>query len=272
VKTGGVVLYLGGMKRGWKFFNTAASLLVVIYIAFYFFQEKFIFQATPLPPSHAFQFASPYQEHFIETFDGNKINALHFKSTAPSKGLVIYFHGNADNLQRWGNYAIDFTELGWDILMIDYRGYGKSTGTPGEENYYQDAETVYQWSKVNIPFEKVVIYGRSLGSAIASNLAAKIQPVVLILETPFDRLNGAQLVYKILPFRYTFSTSEHLQKVKCAVFVFHGTNDGVVSLRSAERLKSFLKPGDQFVVVEGGSHNDLRKFEEYHSKLRDLLR
>ena len=194
-----------------------------------------------------------------------------------SKGLILYFHGNADNLQRWGKYSGDFTRLGYDILMMDYRGYGKSTGYPSERELYIDALTVLRWSQINVAHTRLIIYGRSLGSAVASNLATAVTPDMLILETPFDELKGAiyeplkPLLY-FLPLHSKFSNKTFLQKVNCKKVIIHGTKDQVVPLSSALRLKPLLEEGDQFVIIEGGSHRNLRDFESFHVALAQALK
>jgi pimeloyl-ACP methyl ester carboxylesterase len=264
------------LKVGIQITLWTVGSLVTVYLLAYFYQDALLFQARRLYRDHVYQFDYPYQEYFIDTRDGHQINALLFKTSQQSKGLILYFHGNADNLQRWGNYAIDFTKLGWDILMIDYRGYGKSNGVPSEKDYYTDAGDIYEWARKILEFERVVIYGRSLGSAIASHLAAEIQPNLLILETPFDEIKTAppgilRIAFQILPLHYSFPTHQHLRNVKSRVAIFHGTNDWVVSQRSAENLRPFLKPGDEFVLVDGASHNNLRAFSIYHQKLAEIL-
>lgn len=253
-----------------------ASIIIV------FFQDKVIFQRKELAKEYVFKFESDSkqsvpEEHFIKTSDGETLHALLFKTNLNSKGLILYFHGNADNLQRWGKYAIDFTSLGYDILMMDYRGYGKSTGKPSERDLYKDALTFLRWSQVNIKHERLIMYGRSLGSAVASNLATAVTPSLLILETPFDELKGVvyepvkPLLY-LFPLHSKFSNKAFLPKVKCRKIIIHGTNDQVVPLASALRLKPLLEEGDQFVIIEGGSHRNLRDFEEFHKVLTEVLK
>ena len=258
-----------------RILGTVLLLYLIVSIVFYVFQKHFIFQSESLPKDYAFTFDQKFEEYSIPTHDGETLNALLFKAPQPrlpdgqaSKGLILYFHGNAGNLQRWGQYAIDFTSLGYDILITDYRGYGKSTGTPDEHDFYKDAQTVLRWSQVNIKHERLIIYGRSLGSAVASNLATNENPDLLILETPLDEL---QSVLYFLPARYDFSNTTNLPNVKCATVIIHGTDDEVVPLSSALRLKPLLKENDQLVIIEGGSHNDLRKFEKYHRTLAEVL-
>jgi fermentation-respiration switch protein FrsA (DUF1100 family) len=255
---------------------------LIVSIAIYFFQDNIIFQRKELSKNYLFTFhrdssQAKLEEYFILTKDGDSLNALLFKTKLKSKGLILYFHGNADNLQRWGKYSVDFTRLGYDILMTDYRGYGKSTGKPSETDLYKDALTILGWSQSNLKYEKLVFYGRSLGSAIASNLATAVNPDLLILETPFDELNGAvyeplkPLLY-FLPLHSKFSNKSFIPKVKCRKVIIHGTKDQVVPLSSALRLKPLLADGDQFIIIEGGSHRNLRDFDSFHVALAEALK
>lgn len=262
------------MKLVGKIAGIVFLLLFVSAIVSYIFQDKLIFQADPLSKNYAFSFDQPFEEYFITTPDHKEINALWFKPAQQARGLIIYFHGNADNLQRWGNYAIDMTQLGYEVLMIDYRGYGKSSGTPNEKELYDDALLVWNWAKEKTEHQRLIVYGRSLGSAIATHLAAVVQPDLLILETPFDELkeaSGLRYLFSFIPLRNKFPTKEFIGKVKCNIVIFQGTDDWVVSLTSAERLKPLLKEGDEFIIIPQGGHNNLRDFVGYHTKLAEVL-
>lgn len=245
---------------------------IVVGLSFYFLQDKFIFQGAPLEKKFSYTFNESFTEHFIPMSDGIVVNALHFKSTTSPKGLILYFHGNADNLSRWGNYASDFTKLGYDVLMMDYRGYGKSEGAPTEQLLYQDAQELLQWTNKNIEYDRLVIYGRSLGAAVASHLAAGANPYKLILETPFDEIrNVAHPVFypiiRLAPQRFVFSNREHLKSVKAPVLIIHGTADWIVPLSSAEKLKPFLKAGDEFITIEEAGHYNLNEYPEFHQAI-----
>jgi fermentation-respiration switch protein FrsA (DUF1100 family) len=216
----------------------ALLIYFVVCLSFWFFQDQFIFQPDKLSSDYAFEFDIEFQEYFIEASDGVQLNAILFKTAQPSKGLILYFHGNADNLQRWGKYAVDLTSQGYDVLIPEYRGYGKSGGKPGEQAFYTDAETVLKWAKKNIQFNTIVFYGRSLGSGVASQLATQHTPDLLILETPFDNLHG--VVYPpikpllwFLPLHSIFPNDVHLKNLSCKKVIIHGTDDWVVPLSSA---------------------------------------
>lgn len=238
--------------------------------------DLLIFQRVKLHQNHVYQFKFPYTEYFIKTDEHTIINALLFEPKILPKGLVIYFHGNRGNLQRWGNYAPDLTLLGYKVLMVDYRGYGKSTGIPSEKHLYHDAEAVWSWAIDNLEFEKLVLYGRSLGSSVASYLAMKANPNLLILETPFDELKGVSFsifrkMFAILPLKHKFPNKEHLTKVNCPKLIFHGTKDRVVTLKSAQQLRPLMGDNDKFVVIPNGGHNNLNKFSIYHNRLEEAL-
>jgi len=252
----------------------AVLSLYVLALAFiYIFQEKLIFQSVQLPAEYTFDFSNPFEEYFLKTTDNEKLNLIYFKSNvAEKKGLIIYFHGNADNLKRWGQYAVDFTNLGYDVLMPDYRGYGKSTGTPNEEALYADAEFIWNWAHEKFNYPEWVIYGRSLGAAVATHLATQTKPDLLFLETPFDDLNGASLA-ALIPFKlkYKFSNKERLRSIECKKMIFHGTQDWIVPLPSAMKLKPLIKENDRFVIIPGGGHKNLRDFPIYHENLKEFL-
>ncbi len=264
------------MRKIVKGFGIILVSYGLISLGIYLLQDKIIFQPDTLSQDYSFTFNQPFREYFIPAADDESLNALLFTTSQPSKGLLLYFHGNADNLQRWGEYAVDFTSLGYDVLMADYRGFGKSSGTPAEESLYADATTILLWAQTNVPHSTLIIYGRSLGSAVASHLATEVTPALLILETPFDEITG--VIHPIfrpflyfLPIRNTFSNKANLAQVKCRKVIIHGTNDWVVPLSSALKLKPLLGPNDQFVIIEEGGHKNLRDFDLYHTTLKEVL-
>ena len=159
--------------------------------------------------------------------------------------------------------------------MIDYSGYGKSSGKSTEKKLYQNAETVWEWTKKEWNhYDKKVIYGRSLGTGVATFLASKNKADLVILETPFDNLKGTMLYYSpliIVPFKYKFPNKKHLSQITSDIVIFHGTNDWVVPLTSAVKLKPLLKKNDKFIIIEGGGHKNLRDFPLYHKKLEEIM-
>ncbi len=263
-------------KRGKIIVASALCFYVIILFTFYLFRDSLIFQRTTINKSFTFAFDVPFREYFITTPDNITINALYFSAPSPSKGLIFYLHGNADDLRRWGKFAKDFTSLGYDVFMMDYRGYGKSTGYPKEETLHQDASFVFNWVATNIRPARTIIYGRSLGSGVASQLAIKAQPDMLILETPFADFADVipfplQPALWLFPFDIQFSNLKTLPLVACRKIIFHGTSDWVVPLSSAEKLKPLLGEDDRFYIIPEAGHRNINKYQLYHEKLAEVL-
>ncbi|MBU6339963.1 MAG: alpha/beta hydrolase [Bacteroidetes bacterium] len=239
--------------------------------------KKLLFQPVKLKAGHQFQFDHPFEEHWFTTADGCKLNALYFASQKPQKrGVVLYFHGNRSNLQRWGAMHQPFTENGYDFFVPDYRGYGKSTGQPDEQRLFSDAELMYNWVKNRFPVQDIVLYGRSLGSGMATYLSARVPARCLILETPFDTLQGmlaSHLGRSVLPVQFSlvFPNHQHVSQTRIPILIFHGTRDRVVPYASALRLKEVLKSSDAFITIPGGAHNNLSTYPEFQKALQQWL-
>ena len=256
-------------------------LLGIVFLYFlallliYVFQDKIVFQPSKLDEHYTFRFKDNFEELWIETEDQLKINALYFQVTKP-KGVILYLHGNRGNLQRWAQYYSDFTPRGYDFLAIDYRGYGKSEGEPSETGLYKDASAAYQWLLNKYPSDQIIIYGRSLGTGVACELASRVPSKLIILETPFNSIKGAtRHAWPFLwnPFepRNQFPNDQRLPKISEPVYIIQGTKDRVVPYESAVKLKPGLKSGDQFFVIEGGRHKNLNTFPEYYQYLDSIL-
>ena len=241
----------------------------------YTLQEKILFRPTVLESNYQFQFQSEFEEINLKSKDGAIINALHFKAENP-KGVILYFHGNAGDLSRWGKIAERFLEYNYDIFIMDYRTYGKSRGELSEQALYADAQLCYDYVYKSFPPEKVTVYGRSLGSGIATYLASKHSTNQLILETPYySILDVAQYRFPMFPvkgmLKYELPTYKFLENVDCPISIFHGTDDYVVPYSSGMKLKDSTDKAIRFITIEGGGHNNLIEFEHYNSGIEKLL-
>ncbi|MDC6364631.1 MULTISPECIES: alpha/beta hydrolase [Flavobacteriaceae] len=250
--------------------------LALITVMFYFLQEKLIFLPTKLPQDYSYSFQTPFTELFLDTTDGARLNALHFHAENP-KGLIIYFHGNAGNLSRWGEIVVPFTDLGYDVLIMDYRKYGKSTGKISEKALYQDASLLYEKAMKDFGHTTIIIYGRSLGTGIASQLASVKNCKLLILETPFYSLKDvADERFPFLPtkylLKYKIPSFEFLQEVKTPIYIFHGTSDEVVSYESGKKLfESIPHNNKKMFTITNGEHNNLNTFDAYWKNIKAIL-
>ena len=174
------------MKKRHIILGIGIILLIVAILVVLFGQDKIVLQAVALPTEYEFQFDDAYEEFFFEK-EAVTINALLFRSEQqPSKGLVFYLHGNADNLQRHARRYSDFTEKGYDIFMMDYRSYGKSKGKTNEAVFHEDVRWIFgEALKIcETTAAETIVYGRSLGTGMASKLASEQKVKCLILETP----------------------------------------------------------------------------------------
>ena len=257
-------------------FVSLLVLYIVVGLGVYFLQEKLIFLPEELDRDFRYDFPSEFVEHFLDMEDGATINALHFKSDS-TKGLILYFHGNAGSLRRWGEVVEPYVAMGFDVLIMDYRGYGKSTGSRSYTSMLSDADRLYEFALTLTTEEKIVLFGRSLGSSFASYLAGKNNPSMLLLETPFYSLGDiAKKVMPIFPqkifLRFNFKNHQYLKGAECPIYIFHGTEDNVVPLESAQKLFDTLDPDQAklFIIGDGG-HNDLVDFEDYRRALEKVL-
>lgn len=255
--------------------------LLGIFVAFYLlillggflFQDKLYFRPTQLQANYSFNFDFQFQEVWL---GDQAINGIFIPTPQESRGLILYFHGNADDLQRWANYSEPFTRLGYDFFAIDYPGYGKSKGKPTEADFYAAAESAYNWATERYTSEQIVLYGRSMGSPVASYLSTKVPAQQLILETPFysltELLSHGPYPF-LMPFgpRYQFPVNEYIATTTMPVGIFQGTADRIVPYASAVKLRPILKDSTKFWTIEGGGHRNLADYDLFHEGLRELL-
>jgi fermentation-respiration switch protein FrsA (DUF1100 family) len=242
----------------------------------YSFQEKLIFLPSQLPQDYAYSFGLPHEEFNLKTEDGAVLNGLHFKNSEP-KGVILYFHGNAGDLSRWGEIVLYFVKKQYDVVIMDYRTYGKSTGKLSQKALFDDAQLFYNYTLQLYDEGRITLYGRSLGTGIATQLAATNNPKQLVLETPFySLLDVAKSMFPILPvslfLKYTFPSFEYMQHASCPIIIFHGTNDSVVPYESGNKLYDAI-PHERktFFTVDKGNHNNLVSFPQYHEGIKTVL-
>jgi len=256
-------------------------VLFVIYLLailiLFLMQEKITFQNTVLPTNHQFSFKQKFEEVNITTTDNNVLNALHFKVENP-KGVLLYFHGNKGSLDRWGTIASYFTKFNYNVFVVDYRSYGKSTGDFDEVLMYGDAQLCYDYLKKRYAEDKITIYGRSLGCTFAIRTASQNNPKQLILEAPFYNLSdAAKYHYPYVPYglllKYKFNSNKYIKKVICKTTIFHGTEDEVIPIKSGKKLaNSAIKENTTFITIKGGTHHNLFDYENYQKTITELLK
>jgi pimeloyl-ACP methyl ester carboxylesterase len=248
----------------------------VLSILVYFFQDRFIFKPEKLKQDFKFKYDAPFREYFFDIEPGVRINGLHFYRDNP-KGLILYFHGNTRSIKGWAKYAKDFYRYDYDVLLVDYRGFGKSTGKRSEREMMTDMQFVYNKLKEQYLETHLIVYGRSIGSGFATKLASDNSPRYLILDAPY--YNFTRVVERFLPIlpirfvlRYQLRTDLLIKKVKCHTYIIHGTKDWLIPIRHSEALQQLSPQKITLIRISGGGHNNLPSFDEYHNFVRDILK
>jgi len=253
-----------------------AGSIVLLSVLAYFLQEKFIFKPEKLKQDFEFKYDIPFEEYFFDIEPGVRINGLHFFREKPS-GLILYFHGNTRSIKGWAKYARDFYRYNYDVVLVDYRGFGKSTGRRSEKEMLNDMQFVYDELRKKYAEDHLIVYGRSMGSGFATKLASDNNPRYLILDAPY--FSFRKVVERFLPIlpvrivlRFQLRTDLWIEKVKCHTYILHGTKDWLIPLKHSERLQKKNSRKITLIRIPGGHHNDLPSFPEYHNFIRDILK
>lgn len=256
----------------------ATGVYLLVMLLYYLLQERFLFVASPLQLKHTFQLASSFEEVFLESDEGAAtIHALYIKAKRP-KGLILYFHGNTGNMQRWATVAEELTTYDHDVLVVDYRGFGKSRGRRNQAILYSDAQQIYDYAIGRWPEKDVVVYGRSLGTGLAVKVAADNSPAKLVLETPYYNMIG--VAFHHFPFlpvrwllRFPFRSDKFIPEVRCPIIIFHGTRDRIVPYSSGLRLYELIAEDvrHDMVTIPRGRHSNLSRFPLFRDKMQAFL-
>ena len=263
-------------------------LYLIVCTLFYIYQEEYyVFVPQKLESNFAFDFPGKFEEVNIRAEDGTMLNNLLFRADS-TKGLIFYLHGNGGSLKIWGGKAAFYTELGYDVFMVDYRGFGKSEGSISSEiQVHEDIQTVYDEVRQTYAEDNIIILGYSLGSGLGARLASNNNPRLLILQAPYYAINDAAryiinrtdlLLFKLLrPIptsfltKYSFKTNEFIQACKMPIVIFHGDEDGLIYYGSSLKLKEHFKSSDTLITLKGQGHQDFVDNLDYKFELEKVL-
>lgn len=242
---------------------------------FYFAQDLFFFRPERLPKWFLYKYPFPFTEVNFEMEDGGTVNALHFH-VPNSKGIVFYIKGNSRSIKGWGKFARDFVGKGFDFFILDFRGFGKSRGRRTEQILYSDLQQVYKWLAKEYGETRIVLYGRSIGSGLATRIASWNHPQMLVLDCPYySFLYHISRYGFFLPIRwllrYHIRTDRFIKKVQCPVHILHGVKDRLIPFHQSEMLKALAPDNIILHPIAGAGHNNLPEFPEYHDLLYDIL-
>jgi len=254
-------------------------LLIVVTV----FQRKIIYYPYTLDKNFVFpRYVPALEEVFIPCEDGCTINGL-FVSGSKDKPAIVIFHGNAGNITHRDFLLRALNgERGYTVLLIDYHGYGKSEGTPTEKNLYLDGDASIQWLRKvkGIGPEQIVLFGQSLGSGVAVELATRYSFKGVILETPFASTASAaryHFPYNCFPVSVlvvdTFDNLSKIESINCPLLLVHGTKDTIVDKRESEKLFKKACMPKELYLVEEADHNDIQFIDpqKYWNKISEWI-
>jgi uncharacterized protein len=275
------------MKRG---SNTAYALfslgvvaaLGAVYTAaigwLWFRQESLLFEPTPLPADQPLVDAPDVQERWVEV-PGARLSTAQLRLPEP-RGVVFFLHGNSGNLKEWLVDVDAFRQVNFDVVMFDYRGFGKSSGCIESESQLR-ADVRAVWAEFAGQYEgkRVVISGQSLGTALAAGLAAELcaagrAPALTLLVSPYSSMRAlADELYPWVPrkvLRYPLHTAEHAALLSGPLMLIHGDKDELIGIHHSHALRT-AAPAAQFLCVEGAGHGNLHKFPSFREAVHGAL-
>ncbi len=249
------------------------GLYVTVLALLWWKQEALLFQPQTLPADHRFDFGPDVFEIWIDV-DGARLSALHLRLPKPD-GVVFFLHGNGGNLQNWFVNADFYRRANLDLFMLDYRGYGKSSGhISSQAQLMADVRAAWRTLEPRYARQRRVFLGRSLGTGLAAQLATEEQPDLTLLVSPYtSMLSLAQQHYPWVPagvLRYPLRTDLALPQLRGAVLLVHGEQDTLIAPSHSLALLA-IKPSAQRVLVAGAGHNDLQSYAAYTDAVADAL-
>lgn len=261
------------LRRLLALLSVAATLYATVIGLLWWKQELLLFQPQVLPASHRFALDPDVKEAWVDV-PGARLNALHLQHPQP-RGLVFFLHGNAGSLQNWFVNLDLYRQAQFDLYMLDYRGYGKSTGQIESEAQLH-ADVLAAWNSIAPRYSglKRVIFGRSLGTGLAAQLGVQVQPELTVLASPYFSMQAlAAEHYPWVPqrvLRYPLRTDLSLPLLRGPVLLVHGSQDTLIDPRHSQWLVA-LRPGTLSSLVEGAAHNDLQRWPAYGQALAAAL-
>ncbi|SDH05718.1 hypothetical protein SAMN05428952_1004115 [Nitrosomonas sp. Nm132] len=237
-----------------------AALLLLVFFAqshlIYFPQTGRDIAITPAQDGLAYEVVK------LATSDHETLHGWFVPAPSAAKGTILFFHGNAGNISHRMDYLLTFYRLGYSTFIFDYRGYGKSSGSPSESGTYHDASAAWRYlTEIKaIPPSRIVLFGESLGGAIAAWLAAQQKPAALVLASVLTSVPDlAAELYPFLPVRllsrFQYRTIDYLPSITCPVLVAHSPQDEIVPFSHGQALFQAASEPKQFLALQGG-HNE----------------
>lgn len=243
-----------------KFIHVCFFTYVLFLIVLFFAQRTLIYhpdKSTPIP-------IKGIEIVKVKTSDGLNLEGWYIPGSDPKGKTILFFHGNAGHYgDRFGK-ALEFTGNGYNVLLVGYRGYGGNEGYPSEEGLYSDARAYIKFltDEKNIPVEDVILYGESLGTGVAVQIATEYPVSSLIFETPYSSLYEiAKKDYFFVPVVYMlkdrFMSTDKIGKISCPLLILHGEKDTIIPLVFSKKLFDKAREPKTFIEFPEGTHHNL---------------
>jgi pimeloyl-ACP methyl ester carboxylesterase len=265
------------LRKTWRYVARLVGAAMLFYAAvlalLWWKQETLLFVPEVLAADHRFDRGDDVQDLWIDV-PGARLHALHLRRPQP-RGVVFFLHGNGGSLDSWFVNLDFYRRSNVDLVMLDYRGYGKSSGRiDSEAQLHADVRATWDVIAPRYAGLHRVVLGRSLGTGLAAALAAEVQPEATVLVSPYFSMQAlAAEHYPWVPgalLRYPLRTDLVLPRLRGPVLLVHGERDRLIDLSHSERLKALL-PRARLVVVAAAAHNDLQRFPAYSEALAAAL-
>ncbi len=262
-------------------FSVLSSLLGIVLIlnlAMFFFQPGMVFFPYRGMDETPADWDMKYEDVFFRTLDNIQLHGWYIPHHNAQR-TVLFFHGNAGNISHRGDSVKIFHRLGLNVFIMDYRGYGQSEGKPGETGLYEDAASAWRYllAVKELQQEKIIIFGRSLGGAVAAKLAAEVHPAALILESVFSSARDMANtllpgISRIIMLRFNFDTESWITKVQCPLLVLHSQEDEIIPFKLGQKVFLAANKPKQFISLRG-SHNSgfLYSQPDYERQLEQFI-
>lgn len=244
----------------------------------YLKQERLLFEPDPLHPDEPICADPDVTEYFVDV-DGARLSVAHLRRPG-SRGVFFFLHGNSGNLKKWFVELDAFRQANFDVVMFDYRGFGKSSGQiESEAQLHADVRRVWDHVAPQYAGRRIVISGQSLGTGLAAGLSAQLgaegrAPDLTLLVSPYSSMRAlAEELYPWVPtqvLRYPLHTLDHAAKLLGPVLLIHGDKDELIPIHHSEKLCSVLR-GARLVRVLGAGHSDVHRFPGVRRTLKAVL-
>lgn len=242
--------------------------------------NQFLYYPGPLPPDlPPPQWAGGAEEVWIKTGDGVMIHGLWWPHPA-GEPVILFLHGNAQEVYSWSLVHQELAPLNYRLLLIDYRGYGKSKGEPTEAGLYLDGQAALQWLQdQGVSASEIVVFGKSLGGGVACEITQGLELKALILESTFSSLGSVAAKLFPIPFvervlKKSYTSITKIPEMRCPVLIIHGDRDELIPFQEGEKLFNAAPYPKELYIVHGAGHNDVSMTAgaQYIMRIADFLK